>query len=445
MKIIFFLSLFISTYCFANLHLAPPSFNVSGGRAVFSDFKTARYHFTYDVKQREVTVLSRIDFEITEEGYPIFDLVPQIDSITLNGQAVGVLTSSMPGGVSKIRMIHKKLAPGSYTMMLKNRFRKNVSFGLRGQVSSAFWIRDLKDRKFMEQYFPSNLEFDQYRMIMQIDIKSRFNRKHEIYTNGDITELKPNSWRIIFPEYYTVASPYVHLSPKGKFIRKDFSYPSIGGRSIPMTVYSRFPWRTKRFEKKARQIMKELENDYGPYAHASLIAYGAGRGGMEHSGATITSYGALDHEMLHFYFAKGIYPANGNSGWIDEAIASWRDRGYLSRPWMSFRYGGLAAHSVYKRNTDKNSYALGAEFMAYLDYTLQSSGGLKAFLSGYFAAYKHQMMTTEHFKNNLEFFSGLDLTELFRDTVYTRVEKLSIQEKNPNHEYLSDQELLDLL
>ena len=65
--------------------------------------------------------------------------------------------------------------------------------------------------------------------------------------------------------------------------------------------------------------------------------------------------------------------------------------------------------------------------MAYLDYRLQDMGGLKAFLKGYFTTYKHTVITAQHFKNNLEFFSGLDLTEDFDtyiwgvnpETIYT--------------------------
>jgi hypothetical protein len=444
MRQLIVLVMLFSSSLWANLHLAPPSFNVPGGRAVFADFKTARYHITYDANKRRADVVSSIDFEIKEAGYPIFDLVPDVEDLTINGQRADVLTSSFPGGLSKIRMAKVFLQPGSYTMALKNRLKKNLSFGLTGKVKSALWIRDLKDRMFMEQYFPSNLEFDQYRIIMNIDVVSRKKVTYEIYTNGEISQLAENSWRIIFPEYFTVASPYMHITPKGRMKRIDYVYRSISGRNIPITVYSKFKRRTKRFEAESRRVMAELEADYGPFGHPKMIAYGAGRGGMEHAGATMTSFLALDHEMLHFYFAKGVFPANGNSGWIDEAIASWRDKGYQRNPSMSYTYGGLASHSVYRRHTDSNAYSLGAEFMAYLDYRLQNTGGLKAFLRGYFAAYRFTMITTEHFKNNLEFFSGLELDELFRDTVYTRVEE-GLHKENPNHPVLSEKELNDLL
>jgi hypothetical protein len=49
---------------------------------------------------------------------------------------------------------------------------------------------------------------------------------------------------------------------------------------------------------------------------------------MEYCGATMTDPGALGHELTHSWFARGVMPANGNTGWIDEAVASWRDDGY---------------------------------------------------------------------------------------------------------------------
>ncbi len=132
----------------------------------------------------------------------------------------------------------------------------------------------------------------------------------------------------------------------------------------------------------------------------------------------MTSFKALDHEMLHSYFAKGVMPANGNSGWIDEAIASWRDYGY-QRSATPGVPANLAGRSIYARNTNSQAYAHGREFLAHLDYIMQDKGGLKAFLRGYAQTYKYTLVTTDHFINNLEFFSGLELSDLFQANVYT--------------------------
>jgi len=139
-------------------------------------------------------------------------------------------------------------------------------------------------------------------------------------------------------------------------------------------------------------------------------------------------------------------PADGNTGWIDEAIASWRDKGYQRNPSPGFEGSNIGGHSVYKRNTDKRSYALGSAFMAYLDFRLQEMGGLKAFLKGYFQTYKHQVITTQHFKNNLEFFSGLNLDDAFGTYIWgVNSGTEALEEANPHHAPLSSSELKSIL
>jgi hypothetical protein len=443
------LAALLTTNAYANLHLSPPDFDSPNGRAVFVDFKTAEYNITYDLENEVAIVKSKITFEAKTTGKPLFDLVPYPDRVILDGQKVKQSLISFPGGLSKLRQVTTVVNPGIHTLEVENVIDTNVYFHPDfGTVSSAFWIRDLKDRLFMEQYIPSNFEYDQYQMTFNVKFSGVQKASQDFYTNGKITQTSPVSWKIEFPEHYTASCPYYHLTPKGWMRRLDFTYPSISGREIPITVYSPWKRRTKRFKPEAIRVMKELEADYGPWAHDSFVAYGTfiGTGGMEHAGATATSFGALDHEMLHSYFAKGIMPANGNAGWIDEAIASWRDKGYQRNPTPGFGGSNLGSGSIYQRNTDKRSYALGAAFMAYLDYRMQDAGGLKAFLRGYFQTYKHQVITQEHFKNNLEFFSGLNLDEDFRTYIWgSNVENKHLEEANPHHSALTSDQLKSLL
>jgi hypothetical protein len=73
-------------------------------------------------------------------------------------------------------------------------------------------------------------------------------------------------------------------------------------------------------------------------------------------------------------------------------------------------------------------------------------GGLKAFLKGYFQTYKHQVITEQHFKNNLEFFSGLNLDQDFDTYIWgTNSETEHLHEANPHHNSLSSDQLKSLL
>ncbi len=420
MNIALLIGVLFSAAAFANLHLAPPDFDTSLGRAVFVDFESADYSITYDLLRKRTSVKSVIKFISTKQGSPLFDLIPEPMNALLDGRPVQIHDMPAPNGQA-LRMIQADLAPGIHTLEVENTFSENVRYNLfTRRVSSAFWIRDLKYRKFLEQYIPSNFEFDQYKMTMTFTFAGIKEAKQDIYTNGDVTRLSPNSYRVEFPAYFTLSCPYFHTTPKGQKKRIDFTYKSISGRDLAVTVYTSWWSRPSKFAAEAKKIFAELETDYGPWAHKGLIAYETfpGTGGMEHTAATQTSLAALDHEMLHSYFAKGVMPANGNAGWIDEAIASWRDYGYQRKPLPGFGGSNLGLGSQYQRHTDSRAYALGREFMSFLDYQLQDKGGLKAFLRGYFATYKHTVITQEHFKNNLEFFSGLDLSEAFNTYIW---------------------------
>lgn len=434
----------VSTTVSANMHLAPPDFE----DMVFVDFKTAHYSLSYDFEAKVSTVKTVITFESSKLGRPIFDLIEKPQNVRIDGLPVRQKEIELPDRSGKARIVDMQVQPGTHTLELENEIRTNVRFDDKDDaVSAAFWIRDLKSRMFLEQYIPSNFEYDQYQMTLDLSFKNTKKLEQDIFTNGDLKQTGPLSYRITFPEYFTVSCPYFHTARKGAFRKMSVNYPSISGRMIPITVYTPPVFKTSTFLKKAETIMAELEKDYGPWGHPAFLAYQTmpGTGGMEHSGATSTSLAALDHEMLHSYFAKGVMPASGNSGWIDEAIASWRDKGYLSTPAVDFGGSNLGSQSVYKRNTDDRAYKLGASFMANLDYRLQKVGGLKAYLRGYFAAYNHTVINQTHFKNNLEFFSGQDFTQEFETYIWgTNSEAFQVSE-NPVHKSLSEKNLIDML
>ena len=93
----------------------------------------------------------------------------------------------------------------------------------------------------------------------------------------------------------------------------------------------------------------------------------------------MTDMSALGHEMFHFYFARGVMPANGNAGWVDEALASWRDDGYQSLGTLSGS-SNMSGRPYYTRTTDTAAYSFGERFMSYLDGKLKSKGGLKPYM-----------------------------------------------------------------
>ncbi len=443
------IGLLISTQLYANIQKAPKNFDYKNGKAIFVDFKSVESLITYELDNEKATAVTNIIFENTQEGYPIFDLKGVVLEIEINGKKVSTSLVEDPTSVTKYQVVSQRLKIGEHRLTVINEITENISFD-KSSVQSAFWMSDLGDRKYLEKYIPSNIEYDQFTLSLDIRVV-KANKKeakdHEVFANGKITKLAKNHFRIVYPNYFTTSSVYYHLSKKDKFKKLNFQYTSKLS-DFPVVIYSRTSWSLNKAKQKTIEVLNELESKYGKWAHPSLTIYQAGSGGMEYSGATITSMMALGHEITHSYFARGVMPIDGNSGWIDEAIASWRDEGEKTLSSPGFNSTNISGHSPYKRYTDTRAYYEGADFMAYLNYRLKNHGGLKNFLANLYKKYVHSNISTEIFITELENYSGEDFKFDFDRYIFGKYKSIKLhshKKENPYHPILSKEELLNLL
>ena len=428
----------LSFSSFAGFKQSPPPFMVENGKVIFVDFIKAKYNLTYDDKANKAWAETNILFMSHGTGFPIFDSVNTPTEVTLDGKQVKSSLTPVPGNVSFVRYIEKEISPGLHEMTIRTPIKRALKFGSKG-VSNGFFIKDLKDRMFLERFVPTNYEYDQYQMTFRVEVIGT-NKSHNVFANGVVKEIDKNIIEISYPPFYTASSVYYHLVPKTKYWRLLFNYTSITGRVIPVTIYSHFRTRNWRMKRRTLKVLRELERDYGAWPHPSLLIYGVNiRGGMEYVGATATSYISLGHELLHSYFAKGVLPADGNSGWMDEGIASWRDKGYQTHTQPNYFSFNLAKHNVYTRKTDKNSYVKGRSFFAYVNHKLLDAGhpGLKDFLNSFFHKRKFTTVTTHDFKADLESHSGLDFTDDFNQYIFgghpDKGRAPAVEPENPHH------------
>jgi hypothetical protein len=401
----------------ANVEHAPRNFKVSEGKAIFVDFLDAAYNLTYDSSTKSVTAISTIHFEVKEEGLPLFDLVANPTQIILDGESVQNKLVSTPDSDTKIRLILKNVKPGMHTCVITSPIESGINF-LTGGVSSAFWYSDLDDRSYLEAYLPTNYEYDQYRMTYNIDFKNLTQQK--IYTNGLLSKIDDTHFKIEFPKTYTSSSSYFHTAPIGRYTEKEFVFSSIDGRNIPVIVYTiQKNANLETAKNKIIESLSGLESQFGPFLHQTVTVFLSGSGGMEYCGATMTELWALNHELTHSYFARGGFmPANGNSGWIDEAITTWSDEGSLSKSDLGNMTSNMAGHSEYRRYTDDAAYTKGRNFIGHLHYKFESNGGIFSFLTHMIQSESFKPMTTEEFTKKVSAFYSEDLTPLFKKYVY---------------------------
>ena len=458
----------INASLFANSDLAnaPKNFISGQNHYVFVDFIQAHYKILYQVDQKKAYAVSTITFIQPQDGMALFDFSAESQrKKTLRGTLHGenpielkITSVKNPHYKTEYRSTNIHLPAGTYKISVQTEIEHLVKYEKRGGVSSSFWMSDLNDRSFLEKYLPSNLDYDRFQMFFDVKIAGT-QTPHAIMTNcGQYLESNENWYRIKCPATFNSSSLYFHLFPKGKYVILKNSYKSITGKIIPILSYGH---AAKTNLRNAPKILKELENDYGkwPYPHLIIFGWPPYSGGMEYAGATSTSTSALGHELHHSYFARGMFPAGGNAGWIDEALASWRDNGYpkKSRGLRSSRMGG---HSIYRRDTDRNAYTLGADFIAYLDYKFAEQGGMKKFKKDLVSEYIYQPMTTPKFHKLLESYFKTDLRSLFDNYIYgvDRVnqmylpipkfidnEHLKLRKENAYHRRLTEEQLMRLL
>ncbi len=441
-------SLLLSGLAFAqknDLTHRPKSFGVTSGKAVFVDFITADYDITYDIPNQKAFATARIKFNAPEAGLPVFDSVEAPSSMVLDNETITSTQVKTPANETTVRYMNKVVQTGLHIVEMKLPLTSLVSF-TNGSVKSAFWTSDLDEREFLERYLPANLEYDQVKMTFRVNFLGAKARQ-KIYTNGVVNEemhLDKIVYVISYPEYFNTSSIFFHTVPEGSTSELVFSLKSIDGREIPSVVYvtNALSSRLESLKANTEKIFQELERDYGAWPHPSIIVYNAGMGGMEYCGATMTDTGALGHELFQSYFARGVMPANGNAGWLDEALASWRDDGYQTLSTLSGS-SGMSSHAYYTRTTDTAAYSFGARFMGLLDGKTKSKGGLKPFMRYMVDEKKFAPLFVEDFMKEMNGFYGTDFAPLFKQYTFGSGNNFSMKkmEKSHIHRKMSLEEL----
>ncbi|HXH31470.1 MAG TPA: hypothetical protein VNJ01_11700 [Bacteriovoracaceae bacterium] len=445
MRALYLLAIFSFTLSSFAADKLPRPFPYAHGLAVFADFKTADYQLTYDVSQKTVLATAEINLETHQEGYPVFDSVVDPSTITLDGVRVTAALVRTPGSETFLRVIDHNTTPGVHTLRIELPVKEFFEFSPTG-VKHALWMGDLRDRDYLERFLPANLLFDRVAMSFTVKIIGATDT-HKIYANGVVASTQVNEFKVSYPENFNSSCPFFHLVPVSSVHSLEFSYDSLDGRSIPVVIYMENigdPVLLEKFKAGTITIMNELEADYGAFPHPTLTIYSVPEGGMEYAGATATSLDALGHELFHSYFARAALPEDGNSGWVDEALASWRDYGYRTQTTLEGTTN-MADHGYYNRVTDMNAYGFGQEFFSYLSSKV---GDLKPFMKDFVTHRTFAPFGMDEFIAAMNVFYGMDLTPEFRKFVFkpapATVSK-SRRQEHPVHKHFTRAQLIDFL
>ena len=212
-----------------------------------------------------------------------------------------------------------------------------------------------------------DLQFDQFEVALDLQITGTL-AAHSLITNGAVTVVGARHWQVTFPGWFSSLSPLLELRPSNTV------ESATGSVTLPVsgTDCSLEAWKltggpdnlTTRLSQ-LEQLLVANENDYGPMlGNRFVLFFNDGSGGMEYAGATTTSSGAMGHEVFHWWFARGIFPAGQSDGWWDEGFTVWHDAGADDTEPFDFLEPpvALCSRQPFQRRTPGTSYSAGSRF-----------------------------------------------------------------------------------
>lgn len=388
------------------------------------DIESMDVHYRFDPKKKSTTGQAKIRFTAVASGTPYLLMEPAITGAVLTGGSrVNVSSIQDPDGLTQFRALDVRLRKSQTQEVTLDFSLPNSLVTNFNQTGVGFLaaMSDVGGWRFFNRYGPANYETDTYAMNVTLELVGSA-RDHQVYANGNVTKESANAWKVSFPAHYTASSFFLHFTCDPAIVEEKLVYEGLE-KAIPITIYSKQASLARDAAARIQGLFRELEATFGPYAHDQFIALiNPGTGGMEYVGSTITSLSALGHELTHSWFARGVMPADGRSGWMDEAIASWRDYEYFrTTPSLFLSPTNLSDYSIFQFNTAPNSYKDGRLLLSQIDVLLRDEGGLKPALAEFFRLKKLQTVTTEEFLAFLKIRSPrTDLTPYFNRYVYGR-------------------------
>ena len=245
------------------------------------------------------------------------------------------------------------------------------------------WMSDLHPGRYLESWLPAPLCHDRFQLRIELDL-SGSSEAHAVFANGAYRHEG-----VVYPDTYTSLSPMLVVAPEARVEVIDsggITVCKLAGPEIDLDLC----------HSQVRSFLDHNRETFGDYAFGdTFLAYvwGSTRG-MEYDGATTSSVGALEHEVFHSWFGRGVKPACANDGWIDEAFTTWYTAGPLEsrRPVEPFDWDAppvvLRPPGRYDRFTPREAYTVGARLFSGFAASL---GGREALVEVMAGLYRERM------------------------------------------------------
>ncbi len=421
---------------------APLPVALSGRLAVPIDIERLRASVRFDVASRVADVSARLEFRLDgPSGHPVFDLRQTIGTAVLDGSAVPPdalgYCDMGAGEEARMRVVDVSCSDGPpHLLELGYHLEAPDATGAPGVgwspggVSWDLLMSDLEPGRYLEMWFPANLCHDTLSIELDIEVTGT-DRPHVLLANGALEEHRDGArWTVRYPSHYTSLSPLLVLVPADEVeVRRTEAV--AGGEHLGLTVAALAGPGTDLDAAVADTAawLAYFSARYGRFPADDYLAvlWGEPRG-MEYDAATTTSAPALEHEVFHTWFGRGVKPACASDGWIDEAMASWAT---ASRRAPAGRFQAeplgldeepsvLCPAHPWSRRTPREAYTAGSRLLSGVAHMAGGAAQLRSSLAAWYGAHGGGAGSTEDLARHLGEWCGQDLGPWWDRYVYGR-------------------------
>lgn len=426
--------------------LAPAPQTVGRRRVVAPSVERIAASLHLDVASREGRGRATVDFcgGVTD-GYPALDLRQPVESVRLDGKELdpdAFAHVDLGGGDgAQMRVLDTEISAGArHQLQVEYRLETPDCVGAEpiGWVSDGvrfdLWMSDLHPGRYLEMWVPAPLIHDRFALRVDLRIEGT-DRPHILVANTGGVDAGPGgrAWSLVYPAHFTALSPMLVVAPADT-IELRRSAVNLGARSRSLGLVTARHTDTDAdlaaCEADIKGWLAYLSARFEPWVHGdtfTAVVWAPGRG-MEYDGATTASVGALEHEVFHSWFGRGVKPARAGDGWIDEAFTTWStasrrsDLPRYSSEELSLEEPPVELYPAHPwaRRTPLESYSEGARLFAGLAHRLGGPERLRAAMADWYRANAGNLITTDGLGAHLKAWSGIDISPLWARYVHGR-------------------------
>jgi len=424
----------------------PPPTIIDGRRIVPPDVERIDATLRFDVSAREAVGEAAVQFKAGEvAGHPALDLRQPVESVHLDGEKLDPdafpLFDLGAGPGAEMRVLDVSLEAGSsHRLEVGYRLETPTAEGaepigwIDGGVRFDLWMSDLQPGRYLEMWIPAPLIHDRFTLNAEIEL-SGHDRPHTLVANtGGVDPGEGGGrWSLCYPGHFTAMSPMMVIVPSDQVELRRNSV-TLPGRDRSLGVvcarHIEVDADLAACEADIKAWLVYLSTRYGPWPHGDTFwafVWGPGRG-MEYDGATTAAVPALEHEVFHSWFGRGVKPARAADGWIDEAWTTWATAAHgAERPRFSSADLPLDEPPVelypphpYARHTPIAAYTDGARLFAGLAFLFGGPDRLRTAMAEWYRVNAGRSATTDGLAAHLNAWSGIDISPWWARYVHGR-------------------------